>query len=291
MAKTIIHCYIKGLGNGYAAFLHSTLGLIEYCEEQNLNIEVSYQYHGLSALLNSKTIDKQLPLEQRLIHVIHDEQQLPTLLKGYKYEVLHIACMCFERIRLRNDAHRLELLKIAFCPHQYVKDEFKNKRDEAGLNNFTYNLLQIRVHDKYVFNDVKLPTRKRKYILECIAKCCEFPDNVTTVIISNSDDVKRLVTKAFNIKHVFLETGHVNDKNIKSVSLMNTIFEFMLVEHARKVISLPMMFVKSSRALHAGYFAHMASQIFNVSYIELNTRLIYEKYHDVVKETMNSLES
>jgi len=293
MVRTIIHCYVKGYGHGYAAFLHSTLGLLEYCEIYGLNFEVSYQYHDLSNILKSTEIDRRLPIYQRVIYVINADHQLASILKTYPHEILHVTCLCFEQACIQKTAHRLVLRNKACKLHNHIYDEFRDVCNVHLLKKFRYNILHIRVHDKYAVPGARLPPRKRKYILDSITQCCKISDNFDTILISNSEDVKMLLTKTANVKSIFFDTCHTNmiTNNTKHLALVHTMFEFMLVKYARKVVSIPMLYVKSADKLHAGFFAHMAAQIFDVSYIEANARSIFEQYHDVAKESMNSLES
>ena len=293
----IVHWFIPNISPGYVSFLMSTNGLIHNCLPLGINVTLSYKKHSLS-----KFVKEQVELNDfstpPYIHIIHHKNTLNSILNYHKNTTIHICCLyVYEQNYFDSLSYKCYFKSLFLQLKDVYEEEFFQLLKSFSLYPKSYSIIHIRMHDKYIYSKFSVPSRKIKYLEHAMNELMPIIGiEKQILLLSNCNQIKEFFIKKYKCIALSIDTQcHSSVFDMLSCTaqraLKYTLFDFKAIEYAHSVYSIPMIYSKKDRILHGGNFSQFACQIYDIPYYLFNFIPIYEKYHDVQTESMDSLEN
>jgi len=235
--------YINNIGMGIGDYIRGLFFLLQFCMEYNIEFDLDFSQHPISKYLitsKKKSIEYESEINYENVEYFF-EYKITTneFMNNYLVNKKEETHYLFTNNHPMNDITVIQkyIIKNKFIPNQELTVAIENTLNKLKLIKNEYNIIHIRVGDRYINQNNKLDKNTLNDIYNILEKKIIF--NQKFLILSDSNELKQILkNKYHNLIVEINEIMHLAHDCINTDALKNTLIDFFLISYSKSVLCL-----------------------------------------------------
>lgn len=245
MVKKIINVlkqnYINNVGMGIGDYIRGSFFLLQFCKEYNIEFDLDFTQHPLSKyLLFQKDSIEEEKIDYDMVMYLHvDMITYQDFMNNYIFhqneENYYLYTNNYPMNIISEDEKTI--IKNKFIPNQELICEIENVLNKLKLIKKEFNVIHIRVGDRYFNSDNKLDDKTLNDIYDILDN--NINSNEKYLLLSDSNELKVILKNKYKKLEVEIyDILHLAGDLSNEKALKNTLVDFFIMTFSKYIIGL-----------------------------------------------------